>query len=99
MSVNQPFNPAYQNGQTVTTGASSARIEIGEGSKTLCLTNTGANYCYVRTGDSTVEADSSDYIVPPGAQVTITKAQDWSYLAYIQLTGATTLNVIPGEGW
>ena len=73
MSVDSPFNPAYTQGQTVTTAAATASIEIGQGNKTFCLTNTGSAYCYVRSGSSGVVATSADYIVPPGSQVMITK--------------------------
>ena len=97
--MSKPFNPAYNRGQTVTTSGTSARIEIGKGAGSLCLTNTGGEYCYVRSGGSDVVATAADFIIPPGGQVTISKFQDDTHLAYIQLTAATTLNVIPGEGW
>jgi hypothetical protein len=100
MSVNAPFNPHYGSGRAVTTGASSASIEIGEGSKSLVLTNAGANPCYVRTGDSSVTAvDIVDYLLLAGAQVSISKPQDHTHLAYLQSGASTTLHVIAGEGY
>lgn len=94
----QTFNPAYTKGVTVSPAAASARTLIGGGQGVVCLTNTGSNICYVRTGDSGVVATATDYPVLAGAQVTITKTIDHNYIAYISASG-TTLHVIPGEGF
>lgn len=98
MTVLASFNPSYTEGQVVTPAAASANIQIGFGKKTMCLTNLGANVCYVRCGLSGVVATTADYPVPVGAQVTITKNQDHTHLAHISASG-TTLHAIPGEGF
>lgn len=100
MSVNAPFNPKYGSGQEITTAGTSARIEVGEGSKSIVITNTGANDCYIRTGDSSVDAVSvTDYRVLAGSQVALSKDQDHTHLAYIQSGSSTTLHVMAGEGY
>lgn len=95
--INETFAPAYTQGQTVAGGATTASIEIGKGSKSLTLTNTGAVIMYVATGDSTVEASADDYALLPLSQVSISKSGDHTHLAYIGNTGA--LHAIPGEGF
>lgn len=98
MAVKTAFNPAYGNGQNVAVGLATARIEIGRGSQSLCLSNTGSTACYVKTGDVTVEAVvGEDYIVLPGTQIVLTKDEEHTHLAYIA-AAATTLHAIPGEG-
>lgn len=98
MTVVVTFAPAYTQGQTVSPAAASASVAIGRGAKTICLTNTGSAICYVRTGVSGVAATTADYAVPVGYQVTISKPQDHTHLAYISAAG-TTLHAIPGEGF
>lgn len=99
MTVKSPFMPSYGKGVTVTASSSSAFANLGNGSKTLCLTNTGSDIVYVRCSASASDAaSSSDYIIPTSAQVTIGKDQDQNYLYYISPT-STTLNIIPGEGF
>lgn len=98
MSILETFAPAYGKGVTVTPGVSSATTTIGAGSKSLTLTNTGANICYVRVGSSGITASTADYPVLSGAQVSISKAQDHDTLAHISAAG-TTLHIIAGEGF
>lgn len=98
MTVKAPFAPAYTQGQTVTAAAAAASIEIGKGAKSLCLTNTGSNIGYVRTGVSGVEATATDYPVLAGIQTVISKPEDHDTLSYISASG-TTLHAIPGEGF
>lgn len=98
MTINAPFCPAYTQGKTVSPAAAAASTTIGKGAKNLCLTNTGSNICYVRTGVSDIEATAADYPVPGGAQVVISKDEQHDTLSYISASG-TTLHAIPGEGW
>ena len=58
MTVLATFNPSYGSGQTVAPGAASARVSVGPGQKTLCITSLNAVQCYVRVGDSTVVASA-----------------------------------------
>jgi hypothetical protein len=93
-----PFNPAYNSGQTVAPGAAAASISVNPVSKNVCLTNLGANVCYVRLSDVAISATVADYPVPPGMQVIITKQDGHSILSHISAAG-TTLHVMTGEGW
>jgi hypothetical protein len=98
MSAIQPFNPAYLSGQVVTPAAGAASITINKEAKQVCLTNLGANVCYVRLSDVAISATTADYPVPPnGTQVVITKADGHSILSHISAAG-TTLHVMTGEG-
>lgn len=98
MTIKAPFQPSYTLGQVVAPAAAAASITIGAGSKQLCLTNLGSNICYVRVGTGTIAATTADMAVPPGVQITISKAQDDSVLSHISALG-TSLHVIPGEGF
>jgi hypothetical protein len=98
MSALQPFNPAYTSGQSVAPAAAAASININAVSKQVCLTNTGANICYVRCSDVAISATAADFPVLPNSQAIITKADGHSILSYISAAG-TTLHVITGEGW
>lgn len=98
MSALQPFNPAYTSGQVVTPAAAAASITINKESKQVCLTNLGANVCYVRVSDVAVSATTADYPVPAGQQAIITKGDGQTVLSHISAAG-TTLHVITGEGW
>lgn len=98
MAINTAFNPAWKNAQTVTTGATTASIQIGKGSESLVITNTGANPAYISVGPSTVTATNTDFLVLSGTQVIIGKDKEHTHVAPLQITGATTLHVLPGEG-
>lgn len=97
MSAVQAFNPAYTTGQVVTPAAAAASITINGVAKQVCLTNLGANVCYVRISSVAVSATTADYPVPPGMQALITKGDGQTILSYISAAG-TTLHVITGEG-
>lgn len=93
-----PFNPAYTSGQVVTPAAGAASINVNAVSKQVCLTNLGANVCYVRCSDVAISATTADYPVPPGMQVLITKQDGHNILSHISAAG-TTLHVMTGEGF
>ena len=97
MAINTAFNPAWGTGVSVSPAATSASSEMGTGSKTIVVTNTGAAICYVRCGDSTVAATTADYPVLAGQQVALGKFQDDTHVAYISASG-TDLHIICGEG-
>lgn len=98
MAVDEAFAPAYGAGITVSPAVASAVSAVGLGNKTLVLTNTGANICYVRVGVAGAVATAADMPIPAGAQVCLSKFQDSTHVAYISAAG-TTLNIIPGEGY
>lgn len=93
-----PFNPAYTQGQVVAPTGTAASITVNATSKNVCLTNLGANVCYVRLSDVAISATTSDYPVPPGIQCVITKQDGHNTLSHISALG-TSLHVIVGEGF
>lgn len=100
MTVRSPFLPKYGANTSVTVAAASSSTTIGFGSKSLLLTNIGANICYVRVYGSIngiVAATTADLPVPAGTSRVIGKDQDHDSVATISASG-TTLLVMPGEG-
>lgn len=97
MALFETFNPTWGSNTPVATGALSARIEKGKGSKSILATNTGTVTVYFRCGDSTVTASAADYPVLAGSQITITKFQDATHVAYFS-TVAGTVEIMEGEG-
>jgi hypothetical protein len=99
--IEQTFAPAYGQGVVVASvTTTSARSLVGFGAKSLTVTNTGdTNAVYLRTGDVTAVATTADYCLMPGAQVSISKPQDHSYVAYITAASTSSFHVIPGEGF
>lgn len=94
MSAQNPFNPAYGSGQTVTSGASAA-VSINKGDQQVCITNTGGATAYVNAVGAT--ASAADYPIPAGAQVVISKG-DQGTLAHF-CASSTTLHIMTGNGW
>jgi len=102
MAIDQTFGPAYGQGASVASvTATSGSSAIGVTSKSLTVTNTGTNSIYVRTGLSGLTAVAgTDYIILPLSQVSISKPQDHTHIAYVCDTALTSsLHVIPGEGF
>jgi hypothetical protein len=99
MSIDATFNPAYTKGITVAPTSVSAASTIGDGSKSLCLTNLGSFVVYVRAGTSGVVATQADYPVLPLTQVSISKSQDKTHVAYVTASGTGSLHIIAGEGF
>ena len=99
MAQLQSFAPGYGSGQSVTGGAASAVAALrGSTSTALCLTNTGTDLVYVRTGDRTAVATAADYPVLGGQLVSITVNADHTHVAYIAPSGSPVLLVMRGEG-
>ena len=100
MAIDQTFAPAYGRGATASVSSTSASTELGFKSKTICLTNTGEKVCYVRIGISGITATAADYAVLGGSQVTISKFQDDTHIAYVCAgSDSTTSHMIQGEGY
>lgn len=92
------FTPAWTQGQTVTTGAASARVEIDTNKRdSIRVSNTGAALAYVRTGDDSVVATAADYIIPAGETHVFTKFKDDTHIAYIAPSGTPALHIMPGS--
>lgn len=94
-----PFAPSYGRGVTVTPSSTSANTQMSLGSATLCLTNLGTSTAYVRVGETNaVTAGFTDYPIPVGMQVVITKPRDVNWVAYFAAF-STSLHIMPGEGF
>lgn len=94
----RPFNPAYGSGQVVAPAAAAAAVtNLNKGDQNVVLTNLGANVCYVRIADAG-DATTTDYPIPSGAQVSLTKAPGQTRLSHISASG-TSLHIITGNGW
>jgi len=98
MTINARVQPGYGSGQTVTPAAAAATVSLSGCSRQLILTNLGANPCYVRVGQGVPNASTSDYPIPAGRQVVISKAPADNQLSHISAAG-TTLHVMNGEGF
>lgn len=98
MTARAPFSPSFGAAQTLTVTTASQSVVIGQGIKNLCLSNTGSAVCYVRAGTGAQNATIADYAVLPNSQVVITKDHGADQMGVIG-AAATTLHVIPGEGW
>lgn len=94
-----PFNPSYGSGATRTATTTSAQYALRAGTRSVCVTNTGAtNAVYVRVGQGTITATASDYIVMPGSQVSLGKFQDDDVIAVLASASTTTVHIISGAG-
>lgn len=99
MSLMAPFEPRRGQNQNVTTGAASASISIDPKAKSVRLVNTGAtNPCHVRIGAGAQTATTADLILRANSELIVSKGEGEDTLAYLQVTGATTLSVQTGEG-
>jgi hypothetical protein len=96
--INQTFGPAYGSGSINPTSGTSARVACGKDSKSLTLTNLGSVTVYVKVDGSSVVATTADYPVLPTTQVSISKANDHTHVAFISPDGAGSIHVMGGEG-
>ena len=95
----EPFAPAYTKALVVSPGVASASSDIPVNTSSLCITNRNSVECFVRVGTGTLAATTADYLVPPNAQVTISKFRDYDKIAYIAPAGGGSLHIMPGEGF
>ena len=98
--IDQTFAPAYGSAVLVASvTATSAASAVGFGAKSLVVTNTGSANIYLRTGLTGLAATTADYILLPFTQVSISKPQDHTHIAYLTDTGTSSLHIISGEGF
>lgn len=100
MAVQASFEPSYTRGITVSPTTSSASSAIGLGSKALVFTNLSSSVVsYVRVGGSGITASAADYPLLPNSQISVSKCQDDTHVAYITASGTGSVHIIPGEGY
>lgn len=96
----ETFAPAYGQGFSVSPGAASANSDLPAGTTSLCITSRNSVECFIRIGSGAgLAATTSDYLVPPNGQVSISKFRDYDKIAYIAPAGGGSLHIIPGEGF
>ena len=85
--------PSYA---SLSVGAASSRIALPSGT-VVVVYNIGTNAAYVTIGGSSVTAATSNDFVPAGGWMAFAVGSN-SFLAAIETTGATTLNLSGGSG-
>ena len=97
----QTFTPSYGYGINITGAATTANAVVDLNGKrhTVCITNTGTDPVFIRTGDSTVVATAADYPVLGGSQITVSKDAIHTHIAVIAPAGAPVVYAIPGSGF
>ena len=100
MAVQASFEPSYTRGITVAPSTASASSVIGVGSKSLVFTNLSESViAYVRVGNAGITASTADYPLLPNSQISVSKCQDDTHVAYITASGTGSVHIIPGEGY
>lgn len=107
MSLLKSFQPVYGAGITETASTSSNQYTLdaatkrsGGGSKAACVTNQGVtNGVYFRIGAGTITATDTDYYLPPGAQVVVSKAETDDQIAFLSAASTSPVHAVPGEGF
>jgi len=93
------FQPNYGSGVTVAPTTVSASSTLGNGSRSVVLTNlSNLVTAYVRIGQGTQTATAADYPVLPGTQVTLSKADTDTTVAYVTASSTGSLHIIAGRG-
>lgn len=100
MAVQASFEPNYTRGITVAPSTASASSAIGFGSKALVFTNLSPSVvAYVSVGASGLTASVADYPLLPNSQISLSKCQEDTHVAYITASGTGSIHIIPGEGY
>jgi len=93
------FAPNYAGAISVSPGTTTASTSCGQGSGVIVCTNLGSVVVYVKTGISTVTATTTtSYPILPLTQVSLSKSDQDTHVAYITASGTGSLHVMPGEG-
>lgn len=89
------FAPTGNASLSVTT--SSARVAFGSVDTSMVVQNTGSATAYVKTGDVTVTAATTDTPIPAGASYAFNTGGS-GYIAAITASGSTSLRITTGTG-
>ena len=96
MSTFQPFTPGANFSISVTT--SSARVNVAGAGNTLRLANVASTECFVKLGDSTVTAATTDLSMPANSTLFLAVFDSTTYVAAITASGTATLRISRGDG-
>lgn len=92
-----PFNGVRGGVQSITTSGTSQSVTINATSNSVRLVNTGSNPCHVRIGTGAQTATTADTVVRAASELIVRKSDGEDTVAALQITGATTLYIQPGE--
>lgn len=95
MSSPVPFTPATTVSLAVTN--SSGNVAFGTGGQNVLLQNTGSVTAFIKFGNSTVTAATTDFPLQAGWAFTFSRGTNTN-LAAITSSGSTTLYITTGEG-
>jgi|SRR5210317_2151645 len=96
--ITVPFDGVRGGVQLITTSGTSQSVTVNKHSLSVRFVNTGANHCHVRIGTGAQTATTVDTLVRAGSEVIFRKSDGEDTVAALQITGATTLYIQPGEG-
>ncbi len=92
-------NPTSTVSISATDASGASRQSIGSTGNQLLVVNSGGNLCYVKLGDVTVTAATTDMPLLPQSAMILTKGSA-TYVAAICDSGlTTTLKATPGNGF
>lgn len=95
----QPANPSYGSGQVIAVTTGSQNVNVPTPSKQIQFTNLGANPAFVRMTPAGAAATTADAVIPPGSIVVYTKFADVAQISIVSTGGATSVHLIPVEGF
>ena len=96
MSTFQPFTPGANFSIAVTT--TTGRVNVTGNGTTLRLANVAATECFIKLGDSTVTATTSDFSMPANSVALLAASGAITYVAAITASGTATLRIARGDG-
>jgi len=75
------FSPIAAGLKKLSAGTTSGRVEIGELGNLVVIYNASDAGIHVRLGDITVEATTTDFLIPAGEWFTLAKNYDQTHIA------------------
>lgn len=94
--MNKVFGPS---GATTSLAATTTTSRVALPSRNLRIHNGGSNTVFVRFGDSTINATTTDGMPIPGGAVEVFNHHGATHLAAIFASGSGTVYLTPGEGF
>ena len=99
MAFNITFAPHYESGVIASVTTVSAASTFKRGNKSMCLTNLGAETCFVQISKDPQTATTADYPVPANSQVSISVDPEHTNISYVTQSATTSLHFMTGEGF
>lgn len=99
MTAPQPAAPAFGNGQVIAVTTTSANVTLQGLNKQITFCNLGSNPAFVCMSPTPRAATTADACIPANQSMTYTKFQDVAQISIISTGGATSVHLIPVEGF